>query len=475
MRTLSTLLMLLGTGTISAQVVPLVPFDHTLDLLVVDSTFDGVFRLGDRSQNGDYLGGSEITTFYDDVLGSIVLTNPSCIAVSRFGTAYVGDSTVDIVLALTDRNGDGDALDAGEHTVFFDSATNASGIVMASIQGITVAATDEIFAAVSNAGSSGTDMILRLADQNGDGDANDAGEATIYCQIPNAGTSVGDSIPTKVVVAPNLDVYYTDVGSTGVIAKGVWRLHDGNMDGDCNDPGEVTLFWSPPAPANAFYWSLAVGSDGTFYVTDHGNETIWRARDLDNSGAIDPSEENLFYQTSGSTWWDVVLRDDGVVLVCEDQTPDRITALVDLNADGDALDPNESYDVYDATLSATAVRPRGAALMRGPSLSVAPATVQVGNSATVVIEATRPGDLVVLAGSFGLVAPTPIAPFGYVELDTALLVSFGLSIANAGGQTTASLAVPNNPALVGGYGFQALAGDLFRPYLTNGALLTVTP
>lgn len=469
------LLTLALTTPAFAQIPQLVPFDRTLDLMVVDSSFDGIWRLADLNQDGDYLDGGEITTFYSDTIGSIALTNPNCIAVSPLGTTYIGDSTADVIVALVDLDADGSANGAGEHTVFFDSATNASGIVMPSIQGLTVAASSEVFAAVSNTSSSGVDMIVRLFDSNADGDANDLGEATIYCQIPNASTGVGDSIPTMVVAGPDTRLYYTDVGATGAVTKGVWRLDDLNFDGDCNDPGEVNLFWTPPAPGNAFYWSLAVDRDGYFYVTDHGNETIWRGRDGNGDNVIDTTEEQLFYQTASSTWWDIVLRDDGVVLVCEDQSPDRITALVDLNNDGDALDPGESSNVYADGLTAFDLRPRGAAFLRAPELAVVPNTVMIGNASTVFVTAGKPGDLVILGASFGLQPPSPLAPFGEAELNPALVVSFGLSFANPSAQTSTPISIPNNPSVVGNYGFQALAGDLFRPFLSNGGLLTVTP
>lgn len=461
-------------AALPAQVAPLAPFPRTLDLLVADSGADAVWRLADFAQDGDYLGAGEVLPFYDDVLGGIALTNPTCIALGPGGTAYVADSTEDIVLALIDRNGDGDALDPGEHAVFFD-AGNLSGVVMASAQGIAVDALGAVYVATSNTSTSGNDAVLRLFDLDQDGDANDAGEASQYCVIPGGAGSTGNSIPTKVIVGPDASLYYAEVGSTGAVQKGVWRLTDLNFDGDCNDPGEVTLFWTPPAPLNPFYWGLAVDHAGNFYVTDHGNETVWRARDADLSGAITAGEETLFYQTAGSTWWDVIVRGDGSVLLCEDEAPDRLTALRDLNADGDALDPGESAEVYSEAVSATAVKPRAAAFQRAPSLVVQPPAVPIGQQTAVVATAARPGDFVLVAISLATVPPAPLPPLGALEIDLNLAATMAFAFAGAAGQFALPVPVPANPGLVGTYAFQVLAGDPFRPFLSNGAALTVTP
>ncbi len=462
-------------AALPAQFAPLIPRSATLDLLVVDSSFDGVWRISDFNQNGSFNDPGEINVFYDDTIGSIALTNPTAIVVGLNGVAYVCDSTVDIVLMLEDVDGNGSALGGGEHKVFFDGVNNASGVAMASAQGITADLLGNVFVAVSNTSSVGVDMILKLTDLNADGDANDIGEAVIYCQIPNQ-LALGDSIPTEVVVAPDGKLYYAEVGATGVNIKGVYRCDDLNTDGDANDPGEVSLFWAPSSGGNPFYWGLAVAPDGTFYITDHGNEQVWRARDANNDGVIQASEEGVFYQTAASTFWDVVLREDGTVFLCEDQTPNRLTALRDLNADGDALDAGESFEAYDETVSATALTPRGASFMAAPRLSIQPATVRLGAATTLSTFTPRGGDSVGLTVSIGLAAnPLPLPPVGEIELDTSLLISFLAANANSNGRLDVPLTIPNDPALVGILAFQAFAGDLYRPYLSNAVVLTITP
>ena len=459
----------------AAQFPQFQPLRRTLDILQVDSSYDGVWRKADLNQDGDLNDANEITPYYDDVRGSIQLTNPSCISIGPLGVAYVGDSTEDVIVALRDLDGNGDCFGAGEHTVFFTSVVNASNITMASVQGLTVDALGNVFCAVSNAGTTGDDVILRLFDANGDGDADDAGEATVFCLIPNSQGMVGDSIPTEVIVGPDGALYYADVGATGVVTKGVWRLSDNNFDGDANDPGEVTLFWTPPAPGNAFYWGLAVDQNGFFYITDHGNETVWRGRDANGDGQIAASEENLYYQTSASTFWDVIVRDDGTVILCEDQTPDRLTALTDVNGDGDALDAGEAREISDETLPQVDTRPRGATFLEAPSLSVQPRSVMLGQQTNVLVLASKPGDLIGLAVSDGLAAnPIPVPPIGYFELSPGLAALILSGTANSSSAFNVAIPIPNDASLSGvTFAFQAISGDSFRNYLTNGDTVSI--
>src|SRR5436190_23700036 len=89
-------------GAALAQVPQVVPYPRTMDVLVVDSTFDGVWRLADLNQDGDCNDAGEVIAFYSDTIGSIALGNPCCIVCAPDGTASVGDSTNDIVLAPRD-------------------------------------------------------------------------------------------------------------------------------------------------------------------------------------------------------------------------------------------------------------------------------------------------------------------------------------------------------------------------------------
>jgi hypothetical protein len=473
----SLLAALLGAAA-TAQVPPLLPFQRHLDLLVVDSSFDGVWRLADLNQDGDHNDAGEQIVYYSDV-GNIALTNPACITVAQDGTCYIADTTIDIILALRDQNGDGDANDAGEFRVVCNSVANGSGILMASIQGLCVDGLGRLWVANSNPGTPpiGNDAIYQLTDLNTDGDFDDAGEIFDYYTVAGGAGAGANSVPTKVWIGTDTNVYYAEVGSSGVVTKGIWKLVDINTDGDCNDPGEAGLLWTPPFVNSPFYWSLAVDPAGNVYTTDHSdNEQVWRGNDANGNGTIEPSEQTLFYQTPASTWWDVLLRDDGAVLLVEAQTPDRITALRDLNNDGDALDAGEAVQIYQSGVAPQAISMRGAALMRAPRLSAAPSIVQIGNATSFVTEANKPGDLVVVALSVGPAPlPFPLAPWGTVEIDLSGFVVLGFGVSDPFGVQVQPFAVPNSLSAVGTYGLQSLAGDNFRLFLSNFASLQITP
>jgi len=466
----------LSTAAI-AQVPPATPYTRQLDLLVTDSSFDGIWRCIDWNQDGDLNDANEVLPYYDENIGSLTLGNPSCIGAAPDGTVYIGDSTSDIIMAMRDANGDGDVHDAGEHRVFFDDS-NPAGIAMASIQSLHVDALGRVFLAIANSSSTGVDIIVRLEDQNGDGDALDVGEAIDYHTVPGA-TSTGDSIPSELAAGPDLNLYYVEAGATGVITKGVYRLADSNFNGNCNDPGERTLFWdtSTIGPNSPFHFGMAIAPDGRFYLSDHSsNETIWTARDANNDGTIDASEQGVFYSTGGSTWWDVVIRDDGSILLCEDQTPDRLVVLTDLNGDGDAMDAGEAVEIYNDTLAAnSSLRPRGATFLRGHQLQASPATVALGGSTNFVATTSKPGELAAVFLSLGLAAPASLPPYGFVEVDAINLVPLGFGLSDANSTYLQPFTVPNIPGATGTLAAQAWCGDGFRQYLSNATVLTVTP
>lgn len=458
----------------TAQVPPALPWPRTLDLLVVDSTFDGIWRLADQNQDGDYEDAGEITVYYSDAVGAYVWSSPWAIATAVDGTVYASDVGTDAIYALRDGNGDGDANDPGEHRIFFDG-TNAAGLPIPQAYGLTVDAIGRVFVAVNNASSpAGPDRILKLEDLNADGDALDANEATDYYSLPGTTGALALSIPTKVVVGPDGNVYYTEAG-TG-FTKGVWRLVDSNQNGHCNDAGEASLFWTPPFTASPNYWALAVDASGHFLVADHSNnEQVWRAQDANQNGTIEPAEQTLFHQSTGSFWYDVVVRDDGSVLLSDSDTTDKVTALRDLNADGDALDLGETTLAYFATTASQAIATRGAAMLRAPLLELSPPIVPIGQTTQIVARASKPGDLTVTVMSIGLGPNFPLAPWGQVEIDVTVFVSVGVGFADPSGLFTLPFAVPNNPAVIGTYAFQSLSGDLFRLFLSNAAVMTVTP
>lgn len=471
-RVLLSTLTLAATAAAQVPLIPTLPHQRTFDVLVGDQNFDGVYRLVDWNQDGDYDDAGEVVVYYDSAFGSVPLGTPSGIAQLANGTALVCDVTSDVIVALRDQNGDGDANDPGEHWVYFDN-NNASGVGMFSMQGICVDLLDRVFVANGNNGQGGTDGIFLLEDLDQDGDVLDAGEVRSYCDIPNSGGSTGHSNPFDVAVGPDNNLYYTDNGLNGPITKGLYRLTDLNLDGDCNDVGEWNLYWQPSSGATApFLGAVLFDQTGAILIADYGSNQVVRGRDLNADDFIDPSEQTVFFQTGGSIFYDAAMRDDGAVLVSDYTSPGLIFTLQDQNNDGDAMDAGESSTSYTA---AGAARPRSMTLMRAPLLEMSPPIVQIGNTTNCLVRTEQAFDLAAVFFSAAPAAPFALPPWGNGEIDpfTAAVLGFGIADANA--QFVLPFAIPNNPSVVATYGLQVWSGHDFHFFLSNGSALVVTP
>jgi len=349
---------------------------------VADTTDDRVYRMQDLNSDGDFDDAGEVATFYDSAFGALPMSSPNGLIVRPDGTVLVCESDLDKVLAFLDLNQDGDAHDAGEARVLFDGTAggNAAGIEMIAANGLTLDGAGRVWVASSNQILSGTifgnDAILRLEDLNADGDSNDAGEARVF-HAPALGTGVvGDSIPTAVKVGLDGAVYYAENGVTGVLAKAIWRLVDLDASGVIDQPGEAMPFFVVPTGAsNIFLWDVEQGSDGAWYVSDRGNEILWRAIDANVNGMIDSGEFTPWFTgTAPSDLWTVRFASDGSILGCEAADPDRIRRFADTNGNG-IIRAGETADLYTDSLAAFNIsNPRSIALASADGLPCASCT-----------------------------------------------------------------------------------------------------
>jgi hypothetical protein len=360
---------------------------------LADTSDDRIYRLRDIDGDGDYDDPSEVGVFYDNALGPFVMTSPNGLVVAPDGTVLACDGSSDLVLALKDTNLDGDALDPGEARVFFDGTLggNAGGIEMVSANAVTIGPNGVVWVASNNqmVGSIvGDDAILRLEDLNGDGDANDVGEARVFYAPALGSGVVGDSIPTGVKVGLDGAVYYAENGVTGALAKAIWRLDDLDGSGAIDQPGEATVFFAiGPQPSNVFLWDVEQGADAAWYVSDQGNEVLWRAFDANGNGAVDAGEAAAWFTGAApSDLWTVRFASDGSVFGCEAADPDRVRRFFDVNGNG-AIDSGEVTDVYTDVLSSFDIsNPRSLALagdFAPPSLYCSAGTSTNGCAASV--------------------------------------------------------------------------------------------
>lgn len=337
----------LGPSLAPAQTLP--------SALVTDTIGDAIWLLNDLDGDGTYNGAGEVAPYFEDVASPFALTNNAGLLRSDDGAVWISDVSEDVVLRLFDENFDGDALDAGEAAVWFDgTAGNPSGVELTSGRGMWRDDDGVLWVASSNTGGGGNDAIVRLEDVNGDGDANDPGEQLEYFNIAPGG-AVGDSFPTAVARGSDGAIYYVETSSTGFLAKGVWRLEDLDGSGIIDQPQEATLFFEPNSGgATPFHWDLGLDDQGRFYLNDTGNDDLWRFSDVDGNGVVDPlTEAELIFSASGSSLiWECSPFTDGSLFVAEDQNPDRLLRLVDLDGDGLFTSAGETQEIYSDAVAA---------------------------------------------------------------------------------------------------------------------------
>jgi len=103
---------------------------------------------------------------------------PCGLAINRRGEAFTTDVNSSVLYVNRDLNGDGDALDAGEATAFADMG-GAYGDYF--IYGVSAAKGNSVLLNVTPWGSATSALGVHwLRDLNGDGDALDPGESTLY-------------------------------------------------------------------------------------------------------------------------------------------------------------------------------------------------------------------------------------------------------------------------------------------------------
>jgi hypothetical protein len=273
---------------------------------------------------------------------------------NRIGGIFVGDQSLDQVFITRDLNGDGDVGDPGEATVFFDE-TNASGLPSPSGSPFSIFQAADRTVYLTDGGS---DAVYWLRDGNNDRDAQDAGEAGVW--FSDADNDAGFGLPTPNGVWQGDDgaVYILNAGTGSNPSDAIYRTVDLNDDGDANDAGEATLWFDMQSLiTNSSAFELVFIGDVAYFADLVGGDpdAVYRAEDLDDSGAIEAGEFNIFVDES-SPYLDQVgtaLVTDGTSLfvsesiVTADQSVHRLT---DLNGSGDIDDEGEVVEVWNESL-----------------------------------------------------------------------------------------------------------------------------
>jgi len=299
------------------------------------------------------------------------LVIPNNEALDLTGGVFLGDARLEKLFLTQDLTGDGDANDPLEVAVYFDE-TNASGLAnpTGNIFAIHQANRGENSGAVFY-GDGDTDSVYRLVDLNQDGDALDAGEASVWF---SDGASA--SLPTPNGIAQGSDgaIYIVNAGTRTSPADVVYRTLDLNDDGDALDEGESSVWLdlqtlNPSSSAfdiefigEAAYISDLVGGD---------DDVIYRAEDRNGNNIIDASEANVFIQDGNAFGVPLdfgIAVDENSVYTWESldfSGPQSVYRLRDQNGSGSIDTASEAVEVWN-----TDALPAGFEVFNGFSIAL---------------------------------------------------------------------------------------------------------
>ncbi|MBX3407685.1 MAG: hypothetical protein KF869_13075 [Phycisphaeraceae bacterium] len=270
-----------------AAAQPAAPNDRTGGILVSDTTLDAIYLV--RDTDGD--GVADSTTVFFDASNASGLGAAAGSVFSIFQaadrTVYIADGDTDTVYALRDNNADGDANDPGEARVWFGTgAANHAGLVMLVPNGLSGRAGDlgAIYICNAGVGSAPDDAVYRTIDLNGDGDANDEGEATLWF---NAWANVPNSSPFEICFVGDA-AYMADL--RGGDPDAILRLRDADTSGAV-EAGEFGEFLLDGAFGAACDMSSVTDGVDLYVHNLSGTQTVYRLRDVNMSGAIDAAAE----------------------------------------------------------------------------------------------------------------------------------------------------------------------------------------
>jgi hypothetical protein len=241
------------------------------------------------------------------------------VACVQAGQPYlVSELATGNIWRIEDTNGDSDALDVGERTLWSDSSASLVGL---DIVGGTVYAVERGLVP-------GNNEIIKLVDNNGDGDALDVGERDVWA------TGLND--PRDVVHDASGNLYVSDFGTSEV-----WRLVDSNGDGDALDVGESTLFADGIAGAEMLLpWAggmlITAGTPGELILLDDVNS---------DGDALDVAESTTI--VSGINNALGILSDGDGGFYVASFGDDTVYRAADNNGDGDFLDVGEVLSYAD--------------------------------------------------------------------------------------------------------------------------------
>lgn len=337
-------------GSVAGAQNPLVVFVH-------DQTNDEILRLIDRNADGDALDPGEATVFYDDspppLLG--IDNAQGMVALDAFTLLATDNFDPDNVILMHDADRDGDALDPGESSVWFDGLLPI-GMSMTNPAELRRRADGSYYLLDNNTlDTTRPEAIYILRDLNADDDVLDAGESEFWFELS----------PPGIIGATTFDVIEDNAGNVYTI-----DITDPNQieSLDIIDPdGFARTTWIDSSGLFNLFGVVISGMHELEYLpgsnevvfgvsTLGGSTVIVAARDNNGSGTIDLASElrQLWSETasgvSTGSARDLVFAPDGSLL-WTDGLNDRVMRLVHLNADADFNDAGETQVFYDSAIA----------------------------------------------------------------------------------------------------------------------------
>lgn len=225
------------------------------------------------------------------------------------GVGFLRDSATNTrgIYRFEDLNSDGRADGPGEFTLFFDG-TNASGVPLLAGFALEPDRVRPNAMYTLQVATGGVDQLLRVQDLNGNGNAQDVGEAALVFATAEANFTAIDIV----------SLYDGSVLMTDNSGKVVIRLTDLDGDGNFMGPGERSAFFANtlglvtdirqiaiyPLPADLDANGKVEGADALFFFDCLGGPDApgacdparSLASDLSWDGAVDLADAALFQQ-----------------------------------------------------------------------------------------------------------------------------------------------------------------------------------
>lgn len=338
-------------------------------ILVGDQRKDQLLLLMDHNGDGKAFDEGEAIVFFDANNNS-GLTAPTndvfSIHQSKDKSVYFGDGDADTIYKLNDLNGDGDAQDPGEAHVWF-SEDNAMGLPIVTPNGVHEGSDGAIYVVNAGVPSIPLDAIYRTLDLNGDGDANDADEASLWLDLSSV---IDPAVPFDLSFDGGV-AYLCNI--TEDFREAIYKIEDQNNDGLIQNGEVAALFSSDISIDTQMNIANAVSTNGTLYALTWPPDAsdmirLYQLKDMDSSGQIDSAEELVEIWNGGSMvdglkaeiGFSIAANFDGSLSITANSFSGgaNVLRLKDVNKDGDYQDSGETEIFGSASYQDQLAKPR---------------------------------------------------------------------------------------------------------------------